>query len=138
MRMPPSCTKTYCYFCINGWYNYKQENRISCPSCQEMCYCTRCERLCSIDVFSQIYERLGGEIDLLVTESPSSNLATKLLETNHDFTKMLLKVHAERRTKESMTKAEPEMITPSYNSKYRPLHLLKLMCKLVTVVYGLS
>jgi hypothetical protein len=133
IRVPPVCGKTYCQSCINGWYSYGQDTKISCPSCQKICFCTRCNRFDNIEKFAQIYERLGGCISELVRESPSSRLALRLLQGKAELGKFLNKLYEQRKYKESMPKEPSLSMNAAFNSQYKKLHLLKLVSKLVVV-----
>lgn len=134
VRIPPACSKTYCQACINGWYSYGQESKISCPSCQKICFCTRCNRFDNIEKFSQIYERLGGNISELARESPCSQLATRLLQSNTDFSKYLSKLHEQKKSKESAAKELVMSPNAAFNAEYKKLHLMRLISRLVVVV----
>jgi hypothetical protein len=129
IRLPPTCNKTYCNNCIAGWYNYGQEGKVSCPSCQKICFCTRCNRFDNIEKFSQIYERLGGNIEHLIQESPSSKLSNRLLESKKDLRHRLERLYEIRKVKESTPKAGISNEIETYNSQYKKLHLLKLLSR---------
>lgn len=51
---------------------------------------------------------------------------------------MIIKLYAEKRTKESITKADLGEISPTYNSQYKPLHRLRQMSRLITVAFRLT
>lgn len=133
IRLPPTCDKTYCFNCITGWYNYGQEGRVSCPSCQKVCFCTRCNRFDNIEKFSQIYERLGGNIEELVRQSPASKLATRLLESKKDLKQNLERLYEARKLKESTPKSAIPSVVSTYNAQYKKLHLLKLISRQIIV-----
>lgn len=148
VRCPPQCTRVYCSNCISGWYNYENEGRVSCPSCQSICFCTRCNRAENIEKLSAIFEKLGGNIDQLVQNSPASKMATKLLDLNPDIYRTLRDVRQDPEETQSSNNCESNGknsefgrkaslshrdLVRSYNKKYKKLHLLKLLSKQLVV-----
>lgn len=106
---------------------------MSCPSCQKVCFCTRCNRFDNLEKFAQIYERLGGNIEDLVRESPASQLAARLLESNKDLNEQLERLHENRKVKESTPKASAPSLVAAYNAQYKKLHLLKMITRQIVV-----
>lgn len=136
VRLPPICGRKYCLGCINGWYGYESELKVSCPACQRICFCTRCNRFDNLEKLSSIYERIGGDINLLVNKSPSARLAEQLLE-NKPRLEIELGRLFEVKDQKSLMGTPRKQVQRSrieeYNMKYKQVHLMKQMCRGVTV-----
>lgn len=145
IKTPPGCNKLYCMNCLNGWYGMDAETKVSCPACQKICFCTRCNRFENLEKFVQILERLDGDIDTLIINSPASKMAHRLLQlfpdllnnTNQESDENSRK-HA---AKDSVTKngAGPvkseswSQALALHNQRYKQVHILKLLVKQVLV-----
>lgn len=145
IKTPPGCNKLYCMNCLNGWYGMDAETKVSCPACQKICFCTRCNRFENLEKFVQILERLDGDMDTLIINSPASKMAHRLL---HLFPDLLNNTHLEsdENTKKQPAKDSVSKNTSSqlkgeswsqavalHNQRYKQVHILKLLVKEVLV-----
>lgn len=143
IKTPPGCNKIYCLNCLNGWYGMDSETKVSCPACQKICFCTRCNRFENLERFVQILERLDGDIDTLVINSPASKLAHRLLYLYPDLlnnTSLESDENSRRLaiTKESLAKSslkgEPySQVLMLHNQRYKQAHTLKLLARQLLV-----
>jgi len=85
-----------------------------------------------------MYEKLGGNIPQLIANSPASKLASEILKARPNFQKDLQKSLNEKSSKESAMKSHgkgvpgPETLY-ARNSRYKMLHLMKILSKQVLV-----
>lgn len=85
------CSKLFCLDCLHSSYSHilnKPGNgkTIICPVCsvysslqQDDCHCRRCHRRDNIVKYGRVFEKLGGDTEKLVQDSPISTLCSRVL-----------------------------------------------------------
>ena len=74
------CNRAYCRECLSTIYKRLCcADSLSCAFCGGQCCCNRCSRSNSITMMSSLFEQLGGDISLLLHNSPISSLAVRIV-----------------------------------------------------------